>query len=69
MKYKHVKRLERELIKEQKLSIVLQDALECIISDTSTNPVDIAHETLQCVAIVEEGKGHFDLKFLKKERN
>tara|TARA_B100001123_G_C14955383_1_gene885430 strand:- start:130 stop:312 length:183 start_codon:yes stop_codon:yes gene_type:complete len=59
MKYKHVKRLERELIKEQKRSCALQDALECIIEDTSSNPIDIAHETLQCIAIVDEGKGHF----------
>ena len=59
MKYKHVKRLEKELIKEQKRSSVLQDALECIIEDNSSNPIDIAHETLQCIAIVDEGKGHF----------
>ena len=59
MKYKHVKRLERELRKEHKRSAVLQDALECIIEDTSSNPIDISHETLQCIAIVDEGKGHF----------
>jgi hypothetical protein len=59
MKYKHVKRLERELKKMQKRSFVLQDALECIIEDTSSDPIDIAQETLESIAIVDEGKGHF----------
>ena len=59
MKYKHVKRLERELRKEQKRSSALQDALECIITDTSSDPIDIAQETLECIAVVDDGKGHF----------
>ena len=59
MKYKHVKRLEKELRKEQKRSSVLQGALECIISDTKSDPFYIAQETLECIAVVDDGKGHF----------